>query len=110
MSAMQSSSHSSCDRCSITTARGHSVCGASLEEAGQHAVLKTLDVDLERIDMRDAGFVENALQPQRRHLDRLAAEASPDDDVAGAEIVAVGLDHQFAIGGAGGGGDQTHLA
>ena len=29
-------------------------------------------------------------------------DASPGDDVAGAEIVAVGLDHQLAVGGAGG--------
>ena len=29
--------------------------------------------------------------------------------MAGAEIVAVGLDHQFAVGSAGGGRDQPHL-
>ena len=78
------------------------------EEAGQHAILKTLDVDLERVDMRDTGFFEDALQPQRRHLDRLAGGLARHD-VAGAEIVAVGLDQQFAVVRAGGGRDQPHL-
>ena len=31
-------------------------------------------------------------------------------DMAGAEIVAIGLDHQLAVGGAGGGCDQLRLA
>ena len=105
---MQSSCHSFFDRCSITTARGHSVCGASREEAGQHAIFKTFDVDLERVDMRCAGFFEDALQPQRRHPDRLARGFSRHD-VAGAEIFAIGLDQQLAIGGTGGGRDQPHL-
>src|SRR4051794_16243204 len=80
-----------------------------LEEAGQDAILKAFDVDLERIDMRYAGFIEDALQPQRGHLDRLV-RGLPRYDVAGAEIVAVGFDHQFAIGGACGGGDESGLA
>src|SRR5665213_4388241 len=41
-----------------------------LEETGQHAVFKTLDIDLQRIDAVDAGLSEDALQAQRRHLDR----------------------------------------
>ena len=78
------------------------------EEAGQHAILKTFDIDLERVDMCDTGFFEDALQPQRRHLDRLGGGFARHD-VAGAEIVAIGLDQQFAVGRAGGGRDQPHL-
>ena len=108
MSAMQSSSHSFFDRCSITTALRPQRWRRLLEEAGQHAILKTLDVDLERIDPRYAGLLENPLQPQRRHLDGLARSCSRHD-VAGAEVFAVGLDHQVAVGGAGRGGHQPHL-
>src|SRR6266702_2756942 len=79
-----------------------------LEEAGEHAVLEPLDVDLERIDLRDPGLIENALQPQRRHLDGLARSFARYD-VAGAEIVAVGLDHQLAVGRAGGGSHELYL-
>src|SRR6185437_4658269 len=43
------------------------------EEAGQHAVLKTLDVDLQRIETADAGLGEDALQAQRRTLIAFAA-------------------------------------
>src|SRR5450631_4673857 len=53
------------------------------EEAGQHAVLKTLDIDLQRIDVADAGVAQNTLQSQRRHLDRLARKFAADD-MAGA--------------------------
>ena len=76
-----------------------------LEEAGQHAVLKTLDVDLQGVDLRHAGLIENALQPQRRHLDGIAGGLA-GHDMAGAEIVAVGLDQQFAVGRSRGRGHQ----
>ena len=49
------------------------------EEADQHAVLEAFDVDLERIDLRDAGLVEDACQPQRRDLDRIGAGRAGDD-------------------------------
>ena len=59
--------------------------------------------------MRDTSLLEDALQPQRRHLDRLGGGRARHD-VAGAEIVAVGFDQEFAVGRAGGGRDQSHLA
>ena len=79
-----------------------------LEEAGQHAVLIALDVDLQRIDADDVGFLEYPLQPQRRHPDRLAGGVACHD-MAGAEIVAVGLDQEFAVLGARRGLHQPHL-
>ena len=78
------------------------------EEGNQRAVLETLDVDFECVNLCNAGVVEDALQSQRRHPDRLAGNFT-GDDMAGAEIVAIGFDHQFAIGGAGGGSHQFDL-
>ncbi len=106
---MQSLSHSFFDKCSITTARGHNACGASAKKPVRTAIFKAFDVDLERIDLGHAGLIEDALQPQGRHLDG-AARRFAGHDMAGAEIVAVGLDHQLAIGGAGSRGDEPHLA
>ena len=58
--------------------------------------------------MRDTGLFEDTLQPQRGHLDRFARGLARDD-VACTEIVAVGFDQQFAISGARGGRNQSHL-
>ena len=65
------------DRCSITIARGHSALRGVFEEAGQHPVLETLDVDLQRIDRSTRGVIENASQPQRRHPDGAARRRCP---------------------------------
>src|SRR6266702_8533686 len=78
------------------------------EEADQHAVLKTLDVDLQRIDLGDAGLVENAYQPQRWDFDGISAGRA-SDDVSSTEIAAAALDHQLAVAVAGGGLYQAHL-
>ncbi len=78
------------------------------EEAGQNAVLKAFDIDLQRINVGHSGVAENALQPQRRHLDGMA-RAFARHDVAGAKIVAVGFDHQLAVGGAGRRGHRDDL-
>src|SRR6201999_1000262 len=67
-----------------------------LEEAGEDPILKTLDVNLQRIDMGDTRLLEDSLQAQRRHLEGISGSFATDD-VAGAEIVAVGLDHEFAV-------------
>src|SRR5258705_13519238 len=78
------------------------------EKSRQHAILVALDVDLQRVDTRHAGLLEDTLQPQRGYPDRPARDVA-GDDMAGAEIVAVGLDHQLAVGRAGGRRHQFDL-
>ena len=109
MSAMQSLSHSFFDKCSITTARGHNDCGASAKKPVRNSILKAFDVDLEGVDLGHASFLENALQPQGTHLDGTAGRFARYD-MAGAEIVAVGLDHQLAVARTGSRANKTHLA
>src|SRR4029078_10799768 len=78
------------------------------EEADQHAVLKPLDVDLERIDLADAGLVQNACQPQRRHLDCPPA-ARAAAEVRSTDMPAAALAYELPVAVTGGSLHQAHL-
>src|SRR5262245_12108361 len=74
------------------------------EESGEHTIFIPFDVNLEGVDLRDPGILQDCEQTMRRYL-----ETAGGGNMTGAKVLAVGLNHQLAVDVAGGSPDEGQV-